>query len=386
MPNAKYKGKGFLFEAGLRSRGTRSYLSSIVVHDQRFIRADGHQKPADNSPDLRINVNNPFKGVRFSENDILFLDKNRTFQIRSGTYNATRFDRLMEDFNFQYLKNIETVPNLNEQFDQDVKTHIEHSFLEQAVNKFNEISGISLTLDFIQNWYPFKAATFSEKKDNNLQISLNALGSGYEMIFSILYSFYLSQQSGKDLIAFIDEPELHMHPALQSEFVKFLLEISKTSQIILTTHSPLFVKQVMNNNKVKVNVIKRNDGNPVIIPVDNKVLPYVSANEINWLAFNLLTVEFHNELYGFIQAKAINEDENNDREANFDYWLHNKGIEQNKQWIRELRGIAQTPVNRTIQTYIRNTIHHPENNHNTKYSNDELKASIEKMIEIIKTL
>lgn len=106
MPNQKnpYKGKGFSFESGVRARENKSYLSSIVVHDQKYIKADGQDKPQDTSPDLRVSVNNPWSGSRFNENDILFLDKNRTYQIRSGTYNPTRFDRLMEDFDFQYLK------------------------------------------------------------------------------------------------------------------------------------------------------------------------------------------------------------------------------------------------------------------------------------------
>lgn len=69
MPKGSFKAKGFSFEAGVRSRGTKAYLSSIVVNDQKFIKVDP-AKPADNSPDLRVNVNNPFKGKRFSENDV----------------------------------------------------------------------------------------------------------------------------------------------------------------------------------------------------------------------------------------------------------------------------------------------------------------------------
>ena len=79
MPRGSFKAKGFNFEAGVRSRGNKAYLSSIVVSDQKFIKVNP-AKPADNSPDLRVNVNNPFKGKRFSENDILFLDRNRLFR------------------------------------------------------------------------------------------------------------------------------------------------------------------------------------------------------------------------------------------------------------------------------------------------------------------
>jgi len=54
MPNAKYKGKGFSFEAGIRARENKAYLSSIVVSDQKYIKADNQEKPKDGSPDLII--------------------------------------------------------------------------------------------------------------------------------------------------------------------------------------------------------------------------------------------------------------------------------------------------------------------------------------------
>ncbi|MBW2645612.1 MAG: AAA family ATPase [Deltaproteobacteria bacterium] len=217
-------------------------------------------------------------------------------------------------------------------------------------------------------------------------VNLNMMGSGYEMIFSLIYSFYLSKQSGKQLIAFIDEPELHLHPSLQGDFVKFLLEISKESQIILTSQSPLFIKQLSYNKGVCIYIFQKNNGKPELVTMDERVLPYVSANEINYLAFGLPTAEFHNELYGFIQTKAIDEDENNAKELNFDGWLSTKGLQKNKDWVREVRGTAKPVEKKTAQTYIRNSIHHPENTHNKIYSDEELKNSIEKMIQLLRNL
>ena len=37
----------------------------------------------------------------------------------------------------------------------------------------------------------------------------------------------------------------------------------------------------------------------------------------------------------------------------------------------------------TLQTYIRNSIHHPENDKNAPYTEDELRNSIIKMTQII---
>jgi predicted ATP-dependent endonuclease of OLD family len=296
MPNQTYKGGGFVFEAGIRSRENKSYLSSIVVSDQRFIRAEGQTRPEDGKPDLRVSVNNPWSGPRFNENDVLFLDKNRTYQIRSGTYNPTRFDRLMEDFDFQYIKQDNNPFDCNEKL-QNVSKNIQNQFLTNAINKFQKISGAQISLAYINNWTPHKKAFFAVTKENKQQISLDSFGSGYEMIFSLLYSFYLSQQSGKQLIVFIDEPELHLHPKIQEDFVKTLLEFSKSAQIILTTHSPLFVKQVLYNDKTQVNVLVRENDKVSIARIEERLLPYLSANEINFIAFGLPTEEYHNELY-----------------------------------------------------------------------------------------
>ena len=386
MPKGSFQSKGFLFEAGVRARGNKAYLSSIVVSDQKFIKPDGQEKPKDGSPDLRVSVNNPFKGKRFDENDILFLDKNRTFQIRSGTYNSTRFDRLMEDFDYQYINKQESIQDLNVNFDE-IKKKIKNDLLAGTVEKFREISGSRITLNIVDNWRPFSKGFFAEKKKNNLQVNLNMLGSGYEMIFSLIYSFYLAKQSGKQLIAFIDEPELHLHPSLQSDFVKFLLEISKESQIILTSQSPLFIKQLSYNKGVCIYIFQKNNGKPELVTMDKRVLPYVSANEINYLAFEFPTVEFHNELYGFIQAKAIDEDEDNYYENHFDSYLQGKGFKQHvKPWVKLKIDGTTEKLDRTTQTYIRNFIHHPENTQNKIYSDEELKKSIENMINLLREL
>jgi len=364
MPKGSFKAKGFTFEGGVRSRENKAFLSSIVVNDQKFIPVDP-SKPAEGSPDLRVNVNNPFKGKRFGENDILYLDKNRLFQTRCGNFNKTRFDRLMEDFNFQYLKK-SALQNLNDDLDIKIKKDkVENTFLAQAVKKFQEISGSQVRLDFLNNCEPFKNAFFATSKDNHQQISLDNLGSGYEMIFALLYSFYLAQQGGKQLIILIDEPELHLHPRLQEKFIEFILEFSKSAQIFMTSHSPLLVKQISVNEKAKISVLKT-DGTD-IFEMQNKVLPYTSANEVNFLAFDLATEEYHNELYE--ELRYINGDKQIKPFDN-DFLSAIKGEPKDSPWMGN-------PNQVTKHTYIRNQIHHQRDNGKTQYS--DLKLSIEKL-------
>ena len=380
MPKAKYKAKGFEFNAGIRSRENKSFLSSIIVSDQKYIKADGETKPKDGAADLRISVNNPWLGQRFNENDILFLDKKRTYQTRSGTYNTTRFDRLMEDFDYQYLKSngekegakvVSNFKKVDENL-QDIKKVIENNFLIKAIQKFNELSQEKVSLNYINNLKPHGKAFFALKKDNGQQIKIDMLGSGHEMIFSLIYSFYLSQQSEKQLIILIDEPELHLHPKLQEDFVKILLEFSKDAQIVLTSHSPLFVKQLLYNDKVQIDVLKKDSENISISKIDDKVLPYLSASEINFIAFELATEEYHNELYE--ELCSCNNGCGNIKQFDIDFFQAQKGELANLPWKGNQNEVS-------IHTFLRNQIHHQADNGKPDY--EKLKASIEKMREFL---
>ncbi|MCB2230360.1 AAA family ATPase [bacterium] len=375
MPSSVYSGKGFAFEAGLRARTTKSHLSSTVVHDQKYIPSDAGKKPKDNSPDLRVSVNNPFKGPRFSENDVLYLDRNRTFQTRSGTYNSTKFDRLMEDFSYQYVRAIDGECEDVDAKLNDIKRVVGNEFLEKALSRFREISGFKVTLSFIDNWKPFERCFFAEKKDNLHQLPIDKLGSGYEMIFSLLYAFYLSQQSGKQLIVIIDEPELHLHPSLQERFVALLLEFSRTAQIIITTHSPLMVKQILSSEMVKTNVLLRESNEVRVLPVEERLLPYLSANEINCLAFGLATPEYHNELYE--ELKYLKGDDKGIKKFDIDFFQSEKHEPSDYPMLGQKKTVS-------LHTFVRNQIHHERDN--GKPCERDIRSSVATMRQYLKEL
>jgi len=73
VPRGNFKARGFKFDGGLRSRES-GYLSSVVKAYRWFIPADG-ENIRDGSPDLRVDVDNPYKGRRFKENDVLYKSK-----------------------------------------------------------------------------------------------------------------------------------------------------------------------------------------------------------------------------------------------------------------------------------------------------------------------
>lgn len=78
------------------------------------------------------------------------------------------------------------------------------------------------------------------------------------------------------------------------------MEISKDSQVILTTHSPLLIKQLAYNENVKNIVLKKDKD---VKEFDERKLSYISSNETNYLAFDLPSEEYHNELYESLMEK-----------------------------------------------------------------------------------
>lgn len=349
FPNSSFDAKGFKFIGKTREKSNQNKLLSLIMTDQLYISTDD-EKPKPGSPDLRMKVTNSFGTRRFNELDVLYLDKNRLYQTKSGTYNDTRFDRIMDDFNFQYYKNQDNVENLNTMLNEKIKKELSNKNLEKAINKFKEISGHSLKLDFIDNYLPFKKANLVVETQSNMQIDLASLGSGYEMMFSLIYSFYMSKQSGKKLIILIDEPELHLHPRLQEKFVDFILEISKDSQVILTTHSPLLIKQLAYNENVKNIVLKKDKD---VKEFDERKLSYISSNETNYLAFDLPSEEYHNELYESLMEKYSTS--NGIKRFDNEFFIQQKKEDKIYPWEKQ-------PNQVSIHTFIRNQIHHRKDN------------------------
>ena len=110
-----------------------------------------------------------------------------------------------------------------------------------------------------------------------------------------------------------------------------------------------------------------------------------TIGEINYSAFGVISEEFHNELYGFIQARAIDEDEDCYREKAFEQWLINQGLSQDRAYKRLLGDGSVREEPKTLPTLIRNVIHHPENQNNS-YTTEELEESIELLLGIVKSL
>ena len=223
--------------------------------------------------------------------------------------------------------------------------------------------------------------------DDGVDIPMSEKGNGMQRSVALallqVYAEELAhdEERGqtKPFYLFIDEPELCLHPKGQTKLLEALLEISKTKQVFLTTYSPYFLVTPHLSN-VGLFIFRKDGISNIIEDASLKpMFPWSTTwGEINFKAYKLPTVELHNELYGKLQH-----DSGQFREKDFEQWLQSRNIQFTKQWIRENNGAAQAPYDVTLQTFIRNHIHHPENRQNTLYTEDELRQSIEEMIRLL---
>lgn len=214
-------------------------------------------------------------------------------------------------------------------------------------------------------------------------------GSGMQRAVALamvqVYAEIIKNQSGsevrKPLFLFIDEPEVCLHPKAQEKLFKALLELSSHNQIFINTHSPYFLSSE-HVKKMNLFICKPSSSGPTISNLSSiGFFPWSPTwGEINYLAYDMPTVELHNELYGRLQE--ITSQWTLDA---FDNFLESQGIPKDKSWTRENRGVPGTTFDVTLMTFIRNKIHHPENITmlSMEYTSDELKISIDIMIRLL---
>lgn len=94
-------------------------------------------------------------------------------------------------------------------------------------------------------------------------------------------------------------------------------------------------------------------------------LQYPSLNEVNYIAFNEVTEEYHDELYSFIEFQGWKSS-----------YIQGKPTRLYKRIGRNNSIIDEQKV---LTEYIRHQIHHPENKNNPRYTREELKQSIDLM-------
>jgi len=222
--------------------------------------------------------------------------------------------------------------------------------------------------------------------DDDSKFEISKLSSGEKQVVYRVGYLLKNLKTISGGIILIDEPELSLHPRWQVKYIDFLRELFLNNdqmavQFVIATHSP-YLLQNSQLNDVGVAVFKKEKGNQIIERPDNNLWTLFkfgpTVGEISYHAFHLPSIDFHNELYGHIQEKEMKF-----TEKDIEIYLVSKNIKKTKKWIKlDKNGSTQPTYDITLMTYIRNSIHHPENQHNDEFTEKELKESIESMVPL----
>lgn len=233
----------------------------------------------------------------------------------------------------------------------------------------NSLNPVIPTADKLKWVDVFKAVSISGDED----IPINKRGSGVKRL--VLLNFFRAEAERRaeegdntGIIYAIEEPETSQHSNNQRVLIKALKELAQAAntQILLTTHSPVIVKELDFKN---LRLIYEDENGKRILSVEPAVLQYPSLNEVNYAAYGEVTEEYHNELYGFLE---------------FQQWLNDyKNGRPQRPYLYVKNGNTKT-WNLDLTEYVRHQIHHPENHSNTHFTRDELRQSIEDMRDYIR--
>jgi predicted ATP-dependent endonuclease of OLD family len=201
------------------------------------------------------------------------------------------------------------------------------------------------------------------------EIPINKRGSGIRRL--VLLSFFRaeaervqSESNAPGIIYAIEEPETAQHTKHQKILIESLKELSKkeNTQILITTHSSTILKQLEFR---EIKLIKDENGEKSVKEVVPAQLSYPSLNEISYVAFDEATEEYHNELYNFIEGSSWMSDYRRSKEL--------------RVYHKKTKAGSSKECQITLTEYIRHQIHHSDNNLNTRFTEEELKQSIEDM-------
>ncbi len=246
---------------------------------------------------------------------------------------------------------------------------------KEAINGFFS----DLSFDGVYTKNGEKCIVFTK---NGNEIPIDFLSTGEKQI--VFRGVYLLQnlEQFDGATVFIDEPELSMHPKWQEKILQYYQNLFKRGdgtfrvQLFVASHSEMLLEAALEDKaNTLVIVLKSNQGSIDASEVRQPfILPTITSSEINYLAFDVCSIDYHIALYGEIQSRySLTSIISCDR--------YIKNSPQYNTLIHEKHSHFRSNHYDTLTSLIRNHIDHPDNPYS--FTKEELRLSIELMRDIL---
>lgn len=210
-------------------------------------------------------------------------------------------------------------------------------------------------------------------KKNGRTVAIDNLSTGEKQIVFRGAQLLKNSNNLNRGVVLIDEPELSMHPKWQAKIFDYYTGLfsqtdTQTTQVVFATHSENVIRAAVKDTENTLIIILSDDNG--IIKADKMkelVLPTATAAEINYLAFGVLSIDYHIALYGDFQMQT----------GKGSISAADAHIAAQPEYIQaqhEKLDTFGTTRYVTWPTYIRNKIDHPDSPR--RYSDEEFEKSI----------
>ncbi len=177
--------------------------------------------------------------------NVFYFDRERENEASTG-FN-TLLSKIIKDLNWRYRNKwvqADVVQKWEDFYSQVIGTVIDPKndrIMRPLCEKLKDFVGIecdNLELSLLDIEQPFLKSFFSLRDGSN-QIDQKNLGSGVSILLAYFLLEIISSLSKGEIVFLIDEPELHLHPQLQTRLFE---EFQKSSsQTVYTTQSDCFI-------------------------------------------------------------------------------------------------------------------------------------------------
>ena len=235
--------------------------------------------------------------------------------------------------------------NLQDKLSDKVTDHIKKVWPNHPIRIKFQINGTQLTFLVEDEGVKYKVKTTSQRSD------------GFRQLISFLLTISAQNSAAKlsNTLLLLDEPETHLHPQAQEYLKDELIRISKGKDdniVIYATHSNYMIDKSHIDRCFRV--IKGKDCKTEIKQFEGETSTY---SEVNYEVFDIVSADYHNELYG-----TVEEVDKSKLDA----------LPKKYDWKNKKTGNIEKV---SLPTYIRHSIHHPENVNNKDFTQTQLKES-----------
>ncbi len=217
-------------------------------------------------------------------------------------------------------------------------------------------------------------------KKNNSEIPIDKLSTGEKQIVFRGTQLLRNSNNLKDGVVLIDEPELSLHPKWQDKILEYYRNLftnngSQFAQIIVATHSEYLLRSALKDRENVLVIVLNEEGGHIqekriIMP---SVLPTITLAETNYIAFGIVSIDYHIQLYGYLQRKT-----GKSKIKECDDYIKNCSLYDTMKYTKP--SSYRTTCYETLPTYIRNAIDHPDSGN--VFTSEELERSIQFLIKL----